>query len=349
MRHLLSFVFTGVAVAAFVSVILRSHHQQIALITPEVRLFRDRNFSLQLPPSLSTSKVPILGQATVFYVWCGVSRRQFEFRNYLSVRSALRILRPDNIWFYYESEPIIDHALYNTWWKELINDVPFFHRRSLRHIRLPQKACNGSGRPSVDFVCSLVTSRGGTFIDESTVVVARPPDDGVTVATDSRDKLDVRLQLLKANRGVTCPFRGNQRESTRKVRWLECSFSSQLSSDALCIQTSQSLYPKDIWTLDTDIGRLLRREFYGRPDIITSPLPDFAHLAPNIGHVIWVGGGKMDFLFFLCVLSLLHVVKVDIVYLHGDRAPTGIYWDLLISTRQNIHIVYRENSKEVGT
>ena len=146
----------------------------------------NRIASSQLTPT-PTSEVTVEGQATVFYVWCGSSPRTFEFRNYLSVRSAVRILRPDNVWFYYESEPVIDKKLYNTWWQELIDDLPFFNRRSLKDVggRLPRIACDGPGRPSVDFVYALVSSRGGTFVDESTVLVARPPDVGVTVALDS--------------------------------------------------------------------------------------------------------------------------------------------------------------------
>ena len=147
----------------------------------------NRIASSQLGPT-PTSELTVKDQATVFYVWCGSRRRPFEFRNYLSVRSAVRILRPDNVWFYYESEPVIDKKLYNTWWQDLTDDLPFFHRRSLKNVggRLPQVACDGPGRPSVDFVYALVSSRGGTFVDESTVLVARPPDDGVTVPGTSQ-------------------------------------------------------------------------------------------------------------------------------------------------------------------
>jgi len=278
----------------------------------------------------SPSNVTLTGQATVFYVWCGVRRRPFEFRNYLSVRSALRILQPDTIWFYYESEPVIDGKLYNTWLQELIDDVPFFHRQNLRDIgsNLPVNACDGPGRPSVNFVYALVSSRGGTFVEESTIVVARPRHDGVTIA-------DRRLPCSSVASNTT-------------VRLVECPSESTFidANSMLCVHIAQPLYPKDIWTLDSDIGRLLRQEFYGRPDIITVS-PSFDRLAPNIGHVIWLGGNKMDFLFFLCVLSLLHVAKVDMVYIHGDKPPTGIYWDLLMHSRQKVHIVRRENTQQV--
>lgn len=302
-----------------------------------------------ISPSPPPSDVAVVGHATVFYVWCG--QRPFEFRNYLSVRSVLRTLRPDTVWFYYESEPVVDGKLYNTWWHELIDDVPFFHRRSLLDVDGGRNACDGPGRPSVNFVHALVTSRGGTFVDESTLVVARLPDDGVTVAVEISDASDVRLQLLKADRGISCStvsFNGNLMWSPPTVRVLGCPSVSNLAdaNSTLCVHVARSLYPKDIWTLDGDAGRMLRREFYGRPDVVT-PAPSFDRLAPNIAHVIWVGGGKMNFLFFLCVLSLLHVAKVDVVYVHGDQAPTGVYWDMLVNSSQNIQLVLRENSGQV--
>jgi len=40
----------------------------------------------------------------VYYVWCG--RRWFEFQHYLSVMSVIRLLRPDNIVFCYDNEPV---------------------------------------------------------------------------------------------------------------------------------------------------------------------------------------------------------------------------------------------------
>jgi len=301
------------------------------------------------PTSVLTGK----NVATVFYVWCGSTPRPFEFRNYLSVRSAVRILRPDNVWFYYESEPQIDQKLYNTWWQELIDDVPFFRRRNLKDAggQLPRTACDGPGRPSVDFIYALVSSRGGTFVDESTVLVARPHDDRVTVPLDIRNRSDVR-RLLKADLGISFPMasiNGSPERSPPEVRMFNCSSDSELidANSTICVHVARSLYPKDIWTLDSDVGRILRYEFYGRQDVI-KPIPSFDSIAPNIGHMIWIGGGQMNFMFFLSVLSLLHVAKVDMVYIHGNQPLTGRYWNLLIDTGQNIQFLLREDAGEVG-
>jgi len=203
------------------------------------------------------------------------------------VRSVIRTLRPDAVWFYYDHEPVVDAKLYHTWWSELADDVPFLHRRSLRDARvggrrLPTDPCDASGRPSVEFVYALVNSRGGTYVDEATIVVERPPDDQVTVAVDVSDAPDdFRLRLLKADRGASCS------SNRSRVRLVDCPSDAELSDAAnatVCFHLAQSLYPRDIWTLDSEVGRQLRRAFYGRSDLAL-PSPSYEQLAPNIGHV----------------------------------------------------------------
>ena len=54
--------------------------------------------------------------------------------------------------------------------------------------------------------------------------------------------------------------------------------------------------------------------------------------------MIWIGGGRMDFLFYLSLLSKLFVLKVDVVYIHGDMPPKGEYWEKL---KQNKRIFDR--------
>lgn len=76
-----------------------------------------------------------------------------------------------------------------------------------------------------------------------------------------------------------------------------------------CVVLKETLYPKDIWGLDTPFGRLARTVFYGKEEIVTS-MPSYDELVPNIAHIVWIGGGEMNFHFYLCVLSLLHVAKV---------------------------------------
>jgi len=87
----------------------------------------------------------------------------------------------------------------------------------------------------------------------------------------------------------------------------------------------KAIYPKDIWELDDPFGRLVRRLFYGSEEI-RMPRPCIDELVPNIAHMVWLGGGRMDYVFYLSVLSVLYVAKVDRLYIHGDKPPAGDLW-----------------------
>jgi len=108
-------------------------------------------------------------------------------------------------------------------------------------------------------------------------------------------------------------------------------------------------YPMDVWELDDAFGRLARRLFYGT-EAIRRPVPSSGggggdgDLVPNIAHMIWVGGGRMSYVFYLSVLSLLYVAGLDVVYIHGDMPPTGPLWNdirTLPQTRDRVKFIYR--------
>ena len=64
-----------------------------------------------------------------------------------------------------------------------------------------------------------------------------------------------------------------------------------------------------------------------------------------------VAGGPMDYLFYLTVLSLLYVARVDTVYIHGDLEPAGQYWaDIkrLKQTRDKVKFITRTQPLQVN-
>jgi len=119
-------------------------------------------------------------------------------------------------------------------------------------------------------------------------------------------------------------------------------------SACVVVDPPQSLFPRDIWELDDSFGRLARTVFYGTPAIRRAEPRYDDQLIPNIAHLVWLGGGQMDFLFYLCVASLIYVARVDAVYLHGDGPPTGSYWEL-IKDHPKLHLIYRQHPGTVRT
>ena len=292
----------------------------------------------------------------VYYLWCG--RRWFEFQHYLSVMSVIRLLRPDNIVFCYDSEPVVDWWTYNTWYSEIADRYPFFRRHRLL---ADEPGCLGHSAPNMTFVRTyLLTAMGGMYMNEHTIlsrypldlrlkqlVVGFEPPFDQTAVDDQVPALLATKPGLPGQQTVQRLLADQQVSSER----LTCSTIADFvranrKSACVVVDPASSLFPRDIWDLDDSFGRLARTVFYGTP-AIRRPQPRYdGQLIPNIAHIVWLGGGEMDFLFYLCVASLIYVAKVDGVYIHGDGPPTGSYWEL-IRGHPRLHHIYRQHPSTV--
>jgi len=342
----------------------------------------NNNASVQrpLPPLVPSVGVDVsrpldanLAPSTVFFVWCAARLEKFEFRHYLSVRSAMRVFRPDSVWFYYAVEPVIDRWSYGTWLDELDAEFPFFARRPV--LELGQlDACDGD-RPSDDFLVWLVSTRGGVYVDLETVVVdfsselrsldafvaydAEQNDVIMFSDRDARYRRRVRVLMAKSGRLCTGLSDGLDR-SRRRVQVTNCFAARSDHLEAgnrtspVCVDTPETLQPRHLWSADGDgvfgpaVDRFLRTVFYGDPEV-PKPVADYGRLVPKVGHMIWIGAGKMKFSFFLSLLSLLHCAGVDVVYVHGNRPPSGPFWKLLLTSQSGrVKFVQREDMKQVS-
>ena len=105
-----------------------------------------------------------------------------------------------------------------------------------------------------------------------------------------------------------------------------------------CVNAIECIHLKDIWQLDNGFGELARWAAYGETSLMR-PKPDYIELAPNIAHYVWLGNSSMDYAWYLGALSVLHVLKVDRVFIHGET-PTGKYWDT-IRRNDRVKVIYR--------
>ncbi|XP_059142439.1 uncharacterized protein LOC131930095 [Physella acuta] len=87
-----------------------------------IPLHRDMYTQDGWPEVENNSSLPGEGASVVHYVWCG--RKVFQFQHQLSLLSAVRILRPLKIYFYYHHLPEVDDFWYHTWFQELTQSVP---------------------------------------------------------------------------------------------------------------------------------------------------------------------------------------------------------------------------------
>ena len=279
----------------------------------------------------------------VFYVWCG--KRWLEFNHYMSILSVIKTLKPDVILFYYDNVPIRDYWLYNTWYKELIETYPFFTPTALM---TEQYGCKAFKEPNLEFIYNVLKKTGGMYVHEEVVIDKYPvfykEYDFIYALMNTtkygilQSKPNVPIQELMKN-----PY-----NTQYKTKWIKCSnivdYNKPVAA-ATCVHAPKVFYPKDIWEAESSFASLVRRHFYGSPDI-PRPKQDYDVLIPNIAHIVWIGGGKMDFLFYLGVISLIYVAEVDMVYIHGDYPPTGPYWDRVKNNPKLKHI-YRQVPRTV--
>lgn len=243
--------------------------------------------------------------------------------------------------------------MYNTWFQELKTEFPFFQ---VHQVTAAEGACDGHARPSVSFIRSqIMLTTGGIYVNEHTVIDHFPESlwtAGIVDAVDNRTGVGF-LAMRRGNNGLSAG--DNVGDSRLPVKRLRCvsidsynveDNNSSLQKPVTCVNTpKEAFYPKDIWELNTRFGRLTRQVFYG-DEAIRKVARSSTTLIPNIAHIIWIGGGEMDYLFYLCVLSVLYVAKVDALYIYGDQPPTGSYW-LAVRTEPRLHWVYRDVSKTV--
>ena len=105
-----------------------------------------------------------------------------------------------------------------------------------------------------------------------------------------------------------------------------------------CVVITEDFNPVDIMYRDSSIAAFVRRIFYGHPEM---PLPRYDRntLAPKVAHYVWLGKLDLNVGFFLSILSMIYVGKVDAVYIHGNFKPVGKLWQKINNMTDKVHSV----------
>ncbi|KAK6175071.1 hypothetical protein SNE40_013608 [Patella caerulea] len=277
------------------------------------------------------------------YVWCG--QRLFEFRHYLSVKSASRIIAPYKILFHYVDLPLQDTEGYFTWFNQTLKEVPDI----ILH-KLDRTICPSSGTNRFLLILDLLHEYGGVYVPDdvlllhfpgklrtvtfvSNVVVIQAEDykEGIIVAkargflvpTDS-EHLYLRLtsedpQTPKLSRCVSTEL-----------------YEKTSNHNIMCAYISRMIFPKDIWAANTKFAMMARVIAYNKLNI--QPTYDLTHPLPKIGHYICVGTCEIEFITFISMLSAVFLAKLDRVYVHGPQTPSGQWWAKLQEDARFVYV-----------
>ena len=267
----------------------------------------------------------------VMYFWCGASA-SFQFQNYMSMKSVIRVLQPDNIYFLYDVYPTQGKKEYYMWFDDLQQEYPF--------IRLEKiESCPESYEERMTVIMDDMKLRGGFYVHENTTITS-------SVAGLRKREM---VNALDPNTGQGFLMTRVGMDLRTASSDIQCATnSSELTPNGLyCVNADEEIFPAEIWEYNGTFRQLARWAAYGK----TGPMravQDYSELAPNIAHYTWPLWPKhtdMDFTFYISILSVLYVGKVDVVYIHGE-APTGPYWERL-QPSDKIKVVYRNTSTSV--
>jgi hypothetical protein len=239
------------------------------------------------------------------------------------MKSVIRALKPDGIYFIHEEYPKIDKFSYYSWLDELRKDYAFIWlKKTGTHL------CSLFGEQRIKLITEELSKRGGFYVHENTILT--PAVNLLRTKQVNGIRNDTGRGFLIAQRGVR--FRPNINVTCTDGR------DNSYQSTSYCHNTNVAIYPKDIWESNDTTGQLMRWAAYGDASVLRAE-PNYTELAPNIAHFMWVGRGTMDFMMYLSLLSLIYVAEMDMVYIHGEE-PIGPFWDK-IKDHDRIKIIYR--------
>ncbi|XP_046331392.2 uncharacterized protein LOC124114727 [Haliotis rufescens] len=292
--------------------------------------------------------VPNVNSKTVHYFWC--ARKMFEFHNYLSILSVVKMVKPLKIVFHYTDYPVLDPLEYNSWFRDLVATIPYLVLDEMS----TDTSCRNSAKDKLHTVQQYLLQHGGLYVGENTVFRQFPTQakqmqllfsfrtankNEKIIKNEYLDKcLDGFIGVVPGTNATTV----NESLTFSHSDMRACSMYDYEVSVERCLAVTVNLpvRPKDIWYIDINFGKLARLLFYGKSDVIHLQ-QDFKVLAPRISHYIWFGKRTLTYAHYLSVLSALYVARLYHVYFHGDCEPLGEFWETL-KREENVTFVFME-------
>ncbi|KAH9523666.1 hypothetical protein Btru_040628 [Bulinus truncatus] len=292
-------------------------------------LFTDPRHSTLLP------NVPSL---TVHYLWCVDSH--FEMSHYILILSVIHQLKPDKIVIHYRIKPRPDPEGYWRWIEDLQRNVIMLSMRPLRNPKYcSHELSAGVAEDSSDF-----SDPFGVFILGDIAVTNLTRLDVINFMSSSfsiKDSSELRTsspvtedQLLKSQLFLVPenePFHISQSPGRVVISCPTVAVVDKMKTikNVHCVTMDSYINHDFLMKSNTTFYRFARNILYGSPNFIEVTMGSHMQI-PNIVHIILVDGvGELTPLLYTSIKSSYVRGKVDHVYVHGPKPPSGNLWERL--------------------
>ena len=274
------------------------------------------------------------------YIWCNTG--QFQFRHFLAISSAFRRFRPQIVHFHTSHLPPSAPYILE-WYEDIKRIIPFLEL----HV-IPEASCVQNQMPHFDYLKMIVEQTNSRH-----VIV----QEDVVVNSHFRQHLRANDVTVFAVSAATAAYLSSDfgENNVYYCRCLSVAFSSlmdlcaqnisstsvchrDLVNEDVCIHFASNIFVREIPRSNVSLASFIRYNYYGSSQIILPKL--YTHdVIPKVGHYVYLGSEQitekeLSFEFYMSILSLLGIVKLDCVYIHGTVKFSGKFWDDLM--RRNL-------------
>ena len=273
-----------------------------------------------LPLPVKTA-IPLIVHQVLF-------RNMLTFRNYLSILSVYKNLRPYRIIIYVNENFKLQKYDYNTWYQKAAFEIPCLEMTHLDE--LDKGVRENNIRDEMELVLTVLRKYGGIYVNINTIMTGDIKEllkhnfvAGLTntylagfLMTAYTANLTLYLQHMRI---------ANPTYVAKHSYGARCSFQETFTGTEHCCIIQKDIFPVDIMYDKSIFGSAVRNLFYGSPNI-REPERIFPPI-PKIVHYAWFGQKNITYSMFLSFKSTIRFVKPLKIIIYVDTANLGQYFD----------------------
>ena len=279
------------------------------------------------------------------YIWC--ARSFFQFHHFLAIKSVIHKFQPQVVHFHAtQLPPSAPHDF--EWFDDIKDTVPLLEL----HETDEAKCMNNQSMPSSIYLKSIIERSPCVHhvIVQEDVVVNKYYQQrlawnisAILVVSDATaahfaDELKYfNVQYFSCTTVRFATLAGNCANNVMPSSICE----KNLTREDICIHFANNVFLRDVFQSNISIATFIRFMYYGSSELIL-PIVHKTDVIPKVGHYVYLGSElvtekNLNFEFFMSILSLFGIAKLDCVYIHGTVKFKGKFWNYLMNRKFCVH------------
>ena len=251
--------------------------------------------------------------------------KTFTFRNYLSILSVYKILRPYRIILYVPDVFNPKPLGYNMWFQKAADMIPY-----LEVIKYYDEIGTFTGINELQHVSTVLSQTGGVYVNLNTIIngdLWKQANDNIRVGIAGNSSIG--FIAVSKHFGLTDVVQKITlfEDLTKQNYTTDCAFPHLFKGHEQCCIIPNKIFPVNIMRHKSPFASFMRSLFYGTSQI-REPQRSFPPI-PKIVHYTWFGGGEMTYSMYLSFQSTLRFVKPLQVIIYVDSYDLGVYFEVM--------------------